>query len=105
MPASESRMPASSSTMKMLCMLDGDRCGRRFGHNRKLDDEARADGMIFFHADRAVMIFHNAAHDGQAESGATLLGGKIRQEKFLFEFASYAVSRVGDSDLDRVAAC
>src|SRR5258708_32146018 len=86
MPASESRMPASSSTMRMLCMLDGDRCGRRFGHNRKLDDEARADGMIFFHADRAVRIFHNAAHDGQAEAGAALLGREIWQVNF-FSFA------------------
>src|SRR5580704_5200032 len=104
MPLRDSRIPASSSTTRMLCMLGsgGGRCG--FRHDRQFDDEAGADRMIFFDADRAVMIFHNAAYDGEAEASAAFFGGEIGQKKFLFQFAGHAVAGVGDGNLDGVAA-
>src|SRR6266567_7633341 len=104
MPARESRIPASSSTMRMLCMLNGDRSRRGFGHYGKLNNEPRADGMVLFHPDRAMMIFHDATDDGQAESGAALFGGEIGQEEFFLELAGHAVACIGDGNLDRVAA-
>src|SRR5579872_3702183 len=104
MPARESRIPVSSSTTRMLCMLDGGRGRRSFGDNRKFYDEPRTDGVVLLYADGAMVIFHDAADDGQAESGAALLGREIRQEKFFFEFAAYAMAGVGHGDLHRVAA-
>ncbi len=59
--------------------------------------------MIFFYPNGAMMIFHDAADDGQAESGAALLSGEIGQEEFFFELAGHAVSGVGDGDLDGIA--
>src|SRR5208282_6674064 len=104
MPLRDSRIPASSSTIRMLCMLGSSGRGRGFGHDRQFDDEARADGMIFFNTNRAVMIFHNAAHDSEAEAGAAFLGGEIREKKFFFQLAGHAVAGVGDGNLDGVAA-
>src|SRR5580693_976327 len=104
MPANVSRIPASSSTMRMLCMLRGRRRRRGFKNYGEFYDKSRADGIILFHADGAVVIFDDAADDGQAEPGPALLGRKIRQEEFFLELAGYAVARVGDGDLDRVAA-
>src|ERR1700730_19454208 len=101
MPARESRIPASSSTMRILCMVDGD--GRGFRNNRKFDNEARADRAVLLDADRAMMIFDDAAHDRQAEARAAPLGREIRQEKLLLEFASNAVPGVGDGDLHGAA--
>src|SRR6202790_3053941 len=103
MPARESRIPASSSTMRMLCMLGGRRCRSRFENNGKFDDESRTHRLVFFHADRAMVVRYDAAHDGQAQARAALLGGEIGQEKFLFEFAAHAVARVGHGDLNCVA--
>src|ERR1700686_2905762 len=100
MPARESRIPASSSTMRILYMVDGG--GRSFRNNRKFDNETRTDRAVLFHADRTVMIFHDAAHDRQAEARASFLGGEIGQEKLLLEFASHAVSGVGGGDLDGI---
>src|ERR1035437_5507750 len=104
MPARESQMPASSSTMRMLCMLGGGRCRRGFGDNRKFNDEPRADWMVLLYADRAMMIFHNATDNGQAESGAAFLGGEIWQEEFFLELAGHAVARVGHRNLHRITA-
>lgn len=84
-------------------MLHRNGCRRGFRHNWKLNDEPGADGMIFLYANGAMMIFDDAADDGQAEPGAALLGGEIRQEEFFFELAGDAVSGVGHGDLDRVA--
>src|SRR5438270_8411901 len=72
MPDRESRFPASSSTMRMRCMLDGGRCGCGLGHYRELNDEPCADRMILLHADRAVVTFHDPADYGEAESVAAL---------------------------------
>jgi hypothetical protein len=59
-------------------MLDRGRGG--FGCKRQFHDEARAYRTIFFDADRAVMIFNDAADDRETESGAAFLGREIRQE-------------------------
>ena len=48
------------------------------------------------------MIFHDAAHDGQTESGAALLGGEIRQKKFFFEFGGHAMPGVSDNDAAKI---
>src|SRR5580704_11171804 len=104
MPASVSRIPASSSTMRMLCMLRSRRCRRRFGDNGKFYDEARADRIILFHANGAMVIFDDAADDGQSKARAALLGGEIRQKEFFFDFTGNAVASVGNGDLDGVAA-
>src|ERR1700680_4816954 len=103
MPARESRIPASSSTMRMLCILGGNRCRRRFENNRKFNDETRAHGLVLFYTDRAVMIFDDAVHDSQATSGAAFLGREIWQEEFFLEFAGHAVAGVGNRDLHRIA--
>src|SRR5579859_7740086 len=104
MPARESRMPASSSTMRILCMLgDGGRWGS-FGYYRKFDDKAGSYGTIFFHADRAMVIFHDAAHDRKPQARPPLLGREIRQKELLFEFAGDSVAGIGNRDLDGIAA-
>src|SRR5580704_14757580 len=104
MPASDSRIPASSSTMRMLSMLDGRRCRRGFKDNRKLYDKARPHGMVFFQADRPMVIFDNAADNRQTEAGAAFLRRKIWQKEFLFELASHAVACIGHADFDGVTA-
>src|SRR5260370_2001206 len=84
MPARESRMPASSSTTRILCMLSG-RCGRRgLADYRKFYDETCSHRTILLYPDGAMMIFDDTAHNGQAQAGAALLGGEIRQEEVLF---------------------
>src|SRR5262252_6038854 len=98
MPTSESRMPASSSTIRMLCMFREDR-RHRLRHNGKLYDEASSDRMVFFHPNRPMVIFYNAAHNRKSQSGAAFLGREIRQEKFLFDVVGYALASIGDNDL------
>src|SRR5271157_535468 len=104
MPASESRIPASSSTMRMLCMLRRGPSGRGFGDDRQFNDEAGADGTVLLHADGAVMVFDDAVHDGQAQPRATFLGREVRQEEFLLEFAGNSVSGIGYGDFNGIAA-
>ena len=77
---------------------------RRLGDDRQFHDEARSYRLVFLHANRAVMLFDDAAYDGQAKAGAALSGGEIRQEEFFFQLASHAVAGVGDGDFDGVAA-
>src|ERR1700758_4137288 len=105
MPASESRMPASSSTMRMLYMFGDDGRGRRFRHNREFYDKAGADRMIFFHANRAMMILHNPAHDREAKPGTAPFRGEVRQEQLLLQFSRDAMTGIGNRDFNRVAAC
>src|SRR5215472_9972343 len=104
MPASESRMPASSSTIRMLCMFREDRCRHRLRYDRKLYDKACSHRMVFFHPNRSMVIFYNAAHNGKSQPGAAFLRGEVWQEEFLFHLAGYALAGVGDDDLNRVAA-
>src|SRR5579871_4730007 len=106
MPASESRIPASSSTTRMLCvfMLGSGRYRGRFCDDWKLYDKPRAYGVIFFYANRATMIFNDAAHNRKAKTSPAFLGGEVWQEKFLLEFAGDAMAGVGDGDLNCVTA-
>src|ERR1700733_224570 len=90
--------------MRMLCMLSANGCRHGLNNNRKFNDETRAHGMVFFYADRAMMIFNNAAHDCQAKSSAAFLGGEIWQEEFLLEFSGHAMTSVGDGDFHRIAS-
>ena len=71
-PFKESRISDSSSTIRMLDMLNRGRSG--FGSERQLDDEARAYGTVLFDADGTMMIFNDAAYDCEAEAGAAFLG-------------------------------
>src|ERR1700686_2082389 len=100
MPARESRIPASSSTMRMLCMLGGGRCRSWFENNGKFHDESRSHRLVFFHADRAVMIRDNAANDRKPQTRAAFLGGEIGKEKFFFECTGDAVAGVGHGNLN-----
>jgi len=65
-------------------MLNGGGYRRGLGDNGQLHHEAGPDWLIFFDANGAVVIFDDAAHDGEAQSGAAALGRKIRQKKFFF---------------------
>ena len=58
-----------------------------------------AHGLVILHANRAVMVFDDAADDRQSQSGAAFLGRKIGQEEFLLSVAGDAAAGVGDNDL------
>src|SRR5258705_5603016 len=101
-PRRESRMPDSSSTMRMLCML-GSGCGGRFGSEREFHDKPGANWLIFFHSDGALMVFDNAAYDRQAQTCAALLGGEIGQKEFFLQLLCNTVTRVGNGNLHGIA--
>src|SRR5579862_1757490 len=89
MEESESRMPASSSTMRMDCAMDflcrsafRYRRGDRFGRG-EFDDEPRAHRSIVLRANQAVVLGDDPAGDSQSESRAALLGGEMRQEELV----------------------
>src|SRR5579872_3880637 len=100
MPARDSRMPASSSTIRMLCMSEEHRRRRRFRDQRKLYDKARAHRTIFFYANRAMVIFYDAADNRKPKARPAFLGGEIWQKKLLFQFSRHAMPSVRDGDLD-----
>src|SRR6516164_9985095 len=103
MPRRVSRIARSSSTTKMLGIQDLRRGGCLCG-KRKLQDKLSARRMVLLYADAAVMVFHDAAHDGESQPSATLLGRDIRQEEFFFYFVVNAVAAIGDCNLQRVFA-
>src|SRR5580658_6817137 len=103
-PFSDCRIVGSSSTIRMLCMLiDGGR-GDRIRNHRQFNHKARADGLIFFYANGAVVVFDDTVHDGKSKARAALLGGEVRQEQPLLQLPRNAVASIGDSDLHHVAA-
>src|SRR3954464_4441475 len=104
MPASESRMPASSSTMRMLCMFGDHGRWRRFRHHRKLHDKARADRMVLLHPNGAAVIFDDPTYDRKPQPGAALLGREIWKKKFFLEFARDAMTGIRNTDLHRIPA-
>src|ERR1700680_3134837 len=53
-PAKESRIPASSSTMRMLGMLNICSGGNNLGNDRQLYNEPGADWLVFFKGDGAM---------------------------------------------------
>src|SRR6476660_728805 len=101
MPRRDSRISRSSSTTKMLCTLR-----LRCGHlccQRQLYQKLSTRGLVLFDADGAMMIVDDAPHNGQAQSGTALLGGKIWQKQFLFYLTIDAVAGIGNHDLQAVA--
>src|SRR6266404_4388627 len=73
------------------------------GHGQ-FDNEAAAERLVFFHSDRTMMVFHNSAHNSQTQPGATLLGGKVRQEQPFLNVARNSLPGVGDNQFDGIAA-
>src|SRR5579863_7582034 len=97
-------MPASSSTMRMLCMPDAVDYRGGFDDNWKFNNEASAHGTVLFDANRSAMIFHDAVYDGEAEPGTALLSGEVGKKKSFLQLASHAMAGVGNSNFDGVAA-
>src|SRR5216684_4836251 len=95
-------MSRSSSTTRMLDML---RLRRYVRHRqRQLYDEPGAERLILFHVDGSPVVFNNAAHNRQSQTGAALLGGEIRKEQSFLDLLGHAVSGIGNNDLDGVFA-
>src|SRR5579863_7478033 len=101
-PSSDSRIPVSSSTMRILCMLGrgGGECG--LGDDRQFYNKARPNRLVFLHPNRSMMLFDDAANDSQAKASSALSGGEVGQKEFFFQLAGHAVSGIGDGDFDRV---
>src|SRR5580693_3023569 len=93
-----------SSTMRMLCMLAGRNRPDGFDGKWQFDHKPGADRLVLLHPNGAMMIFHDAAHNGQPQSRAPLLGGEVRQKEPLLQFLSDAVAGVGNAELDSIAA-
>src|SRR5215469_13321448 len=104
MPASESRIPASSSTMRMLCMSGGSDRGSSFGDDGKLYDKSGANRAILLNPNRAVVILHDPAHNRKAQAGPSFFGGEVGKKELLLEFAGYAVSGIGNDNLHGIPA-
>src|SRR5262249_23019068 len=75
--------------------------GRRL-RNRKLNYKTGNDRMIILHTYCTAMFGDNARSDGKTEAGAAILGRKLREEEFVFVFRRNTVTRVFNTDLDRV---
>src|SRR5690348_9733566 len=102
-PVRESRIPGSSSTMRMLDM----RCGHvrhALGGDGQLNHKACAHWLVLFHANGTVMIFHNPAYDCQAQPGAAFLGREIGHEQALLGLLGDALPGIGNADFDSIAA-
>src|ERR1700688_3484702 len=78
-------------------------CGHGFKRYWQLNHETAAHRFVFFHANGTMMIFHNPAHDGQAQSGASLLGREVGQEKSFLHIARNSLPGVGDDQFDGLA--
>src|SRR5579862_6270372 len=73
--------------------------GRRFGR-RQFDQEPGADRKIVLDVNRAAVLGDDARGDGQAEAGAAILGGEMREEEAVFVFGRNTVTCVLDTDFD-----
>ena len=71
---------------------------------RQLDDEPRAARHVVGHVDRPAVFGDDAAHDGEAQTAAALLGRVIRQEQFVALGRRNAGAVVGDDDPQQVVA-
>ena len=49
------------------------------------------------------MVLDDAAHNGESQSCAALLGGEVRQEELLFDCWRDAMARIGNGNLHRIA--
>src|SRR6516225_5216465 len=97
-------MPASSSTTRMLCMLGNQRRMRRFKRQRKFYDKPRANWLIFFDANRPMVIFHDATYNRKPEVGASFLGREIRQKELFLQFTRDIVPCIRNYYLDSITA-
>ena len=61
-----------------MVQLTADRVRISVRH-RQLDYELRAHRFVLFHADRAVVVLHDAADDGQAQAGAAFSWWRSRE--------------------------
>src|SRR6185312_12137291 len=98
-PVRESRIPDSSSTIRMLGM----RCSHvryAISGDGQLNYKTCAHRLVFFHANGAVMIFHNPAYNCQAQPGAAFLGREIWHEQPLLSLLRDALPAVGDADFN-----
>src|SRR6267143_860694 len=50
----------------------------------QFENETGADWGVVFDAEQAVVFADDARRDGEAEAGAAIFGGKVREEKFVF---------------------
>src|SRR5436190_4929332 len=103
-PRSDCRILDSSSTMRMLCMLDDSRRDKVFRSHRQLNHKFRSHWPVFLYPNRTAMVFDDAVHDGQAQSRPSFLGGKVRQEEPFFQFLRNSVAGIGNCDFDGVTA-
>src|SRR2546421_12113737 len=89
------------SFVRSVLLISTIRCSENIGGG-EFEDEAGADRGIIFNADVAAVFGDDASGDGQAEAGATVFGGKMREEKFVFVLRRDTVASVRDNNFDRV---
>ena len=70
--------------------------------NRKLHYKSGPDRLVLLDADRAMMLFDDAADDRQPKPGATLLRREVGEEETLLQLRGDAVTGVADADFDDV---
>src|SRR5207248_4870479 len=64
----------------------------------KLDLKTSPPRIVVMHGDAAVVIVHDAMHDGQAEAGAAALGRKIWEKELVLVGVGNAASGIGHFD-------
>src|SRR5881394_1377244 len=69
---------------------------------RKFEDETGADGRVVFDAEQAVVLGDDSGSDSEAEAGAAILGGEMRQEKFVLVGGRDALAGVFHGDFDGI---
>src|SRR5205085_6862303 len=97
-------MPDSSSTMRMFGISARCRSAHRFCCNRQLNHKTAADRLVFFYANRSMVILNYPAHNSESQPGSTLLRRKIGQEEALLYFLRNSMARVGDDELNGFTA-
>src|SRR5579863_6930715 len=95
-------MLASSSTIRILCMLVDGRRAHSLGNDGQFNNELGADGLVFLHADCAVVILDDAADNRQAKSRTSLFGRKIRQKQTLLQLWRNSMPGIGYHNFDGV---
>src|SRR5438132_13275562 len=102
-PGNYCRILYSSSTMRMLCMLDNDRRCNLLGSHRQLNHKLSSHRPVFLYPNRAPMVFYDAIHDGQAQTRSSFLGGKVGEKKPLLQLLRDTVAGIGNCDLAGIA--
>ena len=81
-----------------MCTVE---CRRNF-RRRKLENETGTDRGVVFDAEKPVVFGDDAGSDGEAESGAAIFGGEMREEEFVLIGWRDAVAGVCDGDFDGI---